>query len=141
MLNDEFTFNITGVKTANIDSTSNTVSSDDTSTGCTVVLKHGGKVIFKDLPYGTSYTVTEDPKDQYESTPDFKEYNSDNREVSDAKTEGSIDQATEKYVFTNENKQTIETGVSLDTLPYVLVLALAGAGLVLMIARKRRVQD
>lgn len=142
MLNDEFTFNISGLKIANIDESASTlVSKTDTETGCTVVLKHGGKVTFKDLPYGTSYAVTEQPKDQYNSTPAFYEYNSDNREVSGAKTEGSIDQATEKYVFTNENKQNIETGVSLDTLPYVLVLALAGAGLVLMIARKRRVED
>ena len=43
--------------------------------------------------------------------------------------------------FVNDKGLTPETGVSLDTLPYVLVLALAGAGLVMMIARKRRVQD
>lgn len=52
-----------------------------------------------------------------------------------------IDHATEDVLFTNDRTTEIPTGVSLDTLPYVLVLALAGAGLVLMIARKRRVED
>lgn len=141
MLNDEFTFNISGVKIANIDdNNSNVAYKNDTTDGCTVVLKHGGKVTFKDLPYGTMYTVTEVTNDNYESTKAFNEYNSDNAEVTST-TEGKIDQATERFVFTNKNKQVIETGVSLDTLPYVLVLALAGAGLVLMIARKRRVED
>lgn len=139
--NDEFTFNVTGLKEKDIDRDNSTiVSATDTANGVTVVMKHNGVVKFKNLPYGTTYTVSEDNKSGYTSSPDFTEVNKKNESVKD-KTEGTIDQTTEKYVFTNTNDGEIPTGVALDTLPYVLVLALAGAGLVLMIARKRRVED
>lgn len=106
----------------------------------TFEMQHGGSITFKDLPYGTSYTVTEEA-DGYTPTKAFVEKNKNGNPVENQTTEGTIDQATEEFTFSNDNQQPIETGVSLDTLPYVLVLALAGAGLVMMIARKRRVQD
>lgn len=139
--NDEFTFHVTGLKASNIDRNNSTiVSATDTETGVDVVLKHNGVVKFENLPYGTRYTVTEENKNGYTSEETFTEADKNNKSVTQT-TKGTIDQTTEKYVFTNTNSQDIATGVSLDTLPYVLVLALAGAGLVLMIARKRRVQD
>lgn len=139
--NDEFTFHVKGLKASNIDRNNSTiVSATDTETGVDVVLKHNGVVKFENLLYGTTYTVSEDNKSGYTSSPAFTEKDKNNTSV-ESTTEGTIDQTTEKYVFTNTNDGEIPTGVSLDTLPYVLVLALAGAGLVLMIARKRRVQD
>lgn len=103
-------------------------------------MQHDGYITFKDIPYGTSYTVTENA-DGYNSSKIVKQYFVGDTEDSNAKEDGKMDHAKEVVTFTNKNQQPIETGVSLDTLPYVLVLALAGAGLVLMIARKRRVQD
>ncbi|MDD7412194.1 MAG: DUF5979 domain-containing protein, partial [bacterium] len=103
-------------------------------------MQHDGYITFKDIPYGTSYTVTENA-DGYNSSEIVKQYFVGDTEDSNAKEDGKMDHAKEVVTFTNTNQQTIPTGVSLDTLPYVLVLALAGAGLVLMIARKRRVQD
>ena len=111
-------------------------------------MKHGESVTLKDIPYGAEYTVTETKRDDYKNvantlTEKLKGGTVDG--TTDTKEEntrtGKIDHTTEELVFTNTNQQEIPTGVSLDTLPYVLVLALAGAGLVLMIARKRRVQD
>ena len=103
-------------------------------------MQHDGYITFKDIPYGTSYTVTENA-DGYNSSKIVKQYFVGDTEDSNAKEDGKMDHAKEVVTFTNKNEQEIPTGVALDTLPYVLVLALAGAGLVLMIARKRRVQD
>ena len=103
-------------------------------------MQHDGYITFKDIPYGTSYTVTENA-DGYNSSKIVKQYFVGDTEDSNAKEDGKMDHVKEVVTFTNDNQQNIPTGVSLDTLPYVLVLALAGAGLVLMIARKRRVQD
>lgn len=113
--------------------------------GYTFRLQHGGQVTFKNIPYGTTCNVTEDA-DGYDSTKVVAQYfvkgNEYKLDESASTTDnGTMDHAKEVVTFTNENQQNIETGVSLDTLPYVLVLALAGAGLVMMIARKRRVQD
>ena len=88
------------------------------------------------------YTVTENSVDNYQTTKTVSQYYKGATDPDeDATDDGVMDHTTEKVAFKNDKNQTIETGVSLDTLPYVLVLALAGAGLVLMIARKRRVQD
>ena len=84
-------------------------------------------VKIKDLPQNVHYKVEE--TDSKGHTPKY------------TNEENTLTNADMDVVIENNNRITPETGVSLDTLPYVLVLALAGAGLVLMIARKRRVQD
>ena len=103
-------------------------------------MQHDGYITFKDIPYGTSYTVTE-KADGYNSSKTVEQYFVGDAKDSSATDDEKMDHVKEVVTFTNDNQQNIATGVSLDTLPYVLVLALAGAGLVLMIARKRRVQD
>lgn len=93
-----------------------------------ITMKDGESVTIANLPYKTSYSVDENTYGDYTTTtPD--------------NASGSIMNPTTTVEFVNDKGLTPETGVALDTLPYVLVLALAGAGLVLMIARKRRVED
>ena len=93
-----------------------------------ITMKDSESVTIANLPYKTSYSVVENTYGDY--TPNNPE-----------NANGSIMNPTTTVEFVNDKGLTPETGVSLDTLPYVLVLALAGAGLVLMIARKRRVED
>ena len=147
MKNDEFEFTITIDKSFESSEVGNKLKNKEGNT-YTATLKHGESVTLTGIPYGAKYTVTETAKSDYTEvantlTEKFKNGNVDGS--ADTKEEsartGVINHTTEELVFTNTNQQTIETGVSLDTLPYVLVLALAGAGLVLMIARKRRVED
>lgn len=117
----------------------------------TFTLKNGEEAVFTGIPYGTTYTVTEAEVEGYQSSYKFGEFNntitseydvsSESAVTGTSKSNEKMNNATEKIEFTNVSTAEIPTGVSLDTLPYVLVLALAGAGLVLMIARKRRVQD
>lgn len=146
MVNDKFVFTI------NIDKAF--VSSDFgdklINTGVNTykaTLKHGDSVTLTDIPYGASYTVTEAESGYSAMNTLTEKFFKDDTIDGVAKTNKSntrtdtLDHPTEELVFTNTNDHEIETGVALDTLPYVLVLALAGAGLVLMIARKRRVED
>ena len=146
MVNDEFKFTITIDKTFESSDLGNKLLNKGENT-YEATLKHGESVTLTEIPYGASYTVTETTKSGYAAkntlTEKFKDDAIDGS--ADTKEEstrtGVINHTTEELVFTNTNSQNIETGVALDTLPYVLVLALAGAGLVLMIARKRRVED
>lgn len=94
----------------------------------TVHLKHGETITIPDLPYGVSYTVTETADSKYTTT-------SEN-------TSGTISSAETTASFTNTRTGTIDMGVNLDNIPYVLaftvVVLAAGAALFF---RKNRKQD
>ena len=94
----------------------------------TFTVSDGETVTIAGLPQNVTYYVEEVGNEQH--TPKYDDYRSGTLTNTDAST-----------TITNDKGIDIPTGVALDTLPYVLVLALAGAGLVLMIARKRRVED
>ena len=145
MVNDEFKFTITIDKAfESSDLGGKLINKGDNTYEAT--LKHGESVTLKDIPYGARYTVTETVSG-YSAKNTLTEKFNGGAIDGEAKTNESntrtdtLDHTTEELVFTNTNDHEIPTGVSLDTLPYVLVLALAGAGLVMMIARKRRVED
>ena len=133
---------ITGAATINADDwTSSTVGNVTTySKTVTVSLAHGETATFNNIPAGVEYTVVEQQKHAVadangsdSATGYTVTYTSDT---------GSIAaDTTSAAVVTNTKGTDLDTGVSLDSLPYLLMLAVAGAGLVLMIARKRRVQD
>lgn len=109
-------------------------------------LKHGGTVTIKNLPVGT-YTVTE-----LETADELKNYKTtwllDSGSDSDNKTENSTRTATvemksEKRTlnFTNECTLQPDLGVLLDTLPYIVILAVVAGGVALLMLRKRRKED
>lgn len=86
-------------------------------------LKHGETLSIANLPYGVSYTVTETEAEGYSTT---KEGDS-----------GSITAATQTAAFTNDRTTTVDTGITTDSLPYVLLLGIVAlAGAVLFIKRR-----
>ncbi len=86
-------------------------------------LKHGETLSIANLPYGVSYTVTETEAEGYSTT---KEGDS-----------GSITAATQTAAFTNDRTTTVDTGITTDSLPYVLLLGIVVlAGAVLFIKRR-----
>ncbi|NLW52836.1 MAG: hypothetical protein GXY87_05690 [Tissierellia bacterium] len=102
-----------------------TVSDPDDEGKVTITFKvtDGSTVTIANIPYDVSYEVTE---------------------ASGAYTEtmtndgvGDIDGATQTVDIENKLDTTIETGVNLDNLPYILVLALVGVGLISFTVRKR----
>ena len=105
------------------------VQSAGTGTECTFNLKHGDSITFIDLPIGATFTVTETSYSEsgYVTTIDGETGSS--KTVTLAETNSDI-------AFVNTKDVTIDTGIELDTLPFVILLAIAGSVLVLL-NRKR----
>lgn len=93
-------------------------------TSTTFKLKHGDTITIANLPYGVTYTVTETAAEGYttEKTGDTGKIN-------------AADQAAE---FTNTKAGEVDTGVVLNNMPYILVLAVLAVGVAVFIIRKRR---
>ena len=92
-------------------------------TETTFYLKHGETLSIANLPYDVSYTVTETAEEGYTTT---KEGDT-----------GKIGAASQTAAFTNERTTTVDTGITTDSLPYVLLLGIVAlAGAVLFIKRR-----
>lgn len=108
---------------------------------CTRVfkLKDSDLLTFADIPAGVSYTVEEDEKHLVGS--DGFDVNSDpdtDYTVTYSGETGTIAAAeTAEAAVENEKKTTVETGVLLDSMPYVLMLTAAAAGLITLLGKKR----
>ena len=89
----------------------------------TVYLKADDTLTIPNLPYGVAYTVEEDTPSDYTVTC-----------TGDA---GVIAAALQTAAFTNSKGGEPDTGISLDSLPYVPGLALAGVGAVALLCRRR----
>ena len=87
-------------------------------------LKHGETISIANLPYGVNYTVTETAVNGYTTT-----------KTGDT---GTINAADQTAAFTNDNNNSeIDTGVSMDSLPYILMLVVVGAAVVVIATRKK----
>ena len=118
---DEEVKSAINAKVAGTDATDFNVAWDDKGTYTyTFQLAHGQKASFANLPYGVSYTVTEAAADGYTTTK--------------AGDSGTINAAEHTAAFTNTKEGSIDTGVTTENLPYVLLIGfvvLAGAALLL----------
>jgi len=94
----------------------------------TFTLRHTDKIKFDNIPEGVAYVVEE------------TDYTGD---AYDAATyadsaEGSIAKANDNTVEITNNKTTeVDTGISVDSIPYVLMMVLALAGAAMLVARRR----
>lgn len=109
---------------AGVDATDFNIAWDDKGTYTyTFQLAHGQKASFANLPYGVTYTVTETADADYETT-----------KTGDS---GTIGAATQTAAFTNNKNGSIDTGVTTENLPYVLLIGFVVlAGAALLIKRK-----
>lgn len=98
----------------------------------TFKLKHGETLSIANLPYGVSYTVTETgakEKDGVLMNGDYK--------VTMTGNAGVIGSATTEAKFVNTKEGSIDTGVTTENLPYVLLIGFVVlAGAALLIKRK-----
>ena len=86
----------------------------------TFYLKDGDTINIANLPYGVTYSVTETAADGYTTTK--------------SGDTGSINAASQTAAFTNTKTGSIDTGVTTESLPYVVLMGfvvLAGAALLL----------
>ena len=104
----------------------------------TFSLANGESNELKNIPYGTEVTITENAYADYKTTYTIGE---------GAQTEGheatiTIGQDKETVTFTNHKEAIPDTGVLLDSLPYVLILACVIAiGVVAFVRKRRRGED
>ncbi len=91
----------------------------------TCELGNNESVRFSNLPAGVTYTVSEVAQN-YTSNAVY----SDDTHTISADDEDTVD-------FTNTLTNDIDTGISMDSLPYILMLAAAGIGMVVFFAKKR----
>jgi len=95
----------------------------------TLQLKHGQKITLENIPAGVTYSVseTEANQDGYTTT-----VGSETGTVA-AKVDSTVD-------YTNTKNIVIDTGISVDTLPYMMIMALALLGAALLVVRRRKEQ-
>ena len=107
----------------------------------TIKLKADETVTFSHIPEGVHYTVHEDTK---HTNPDELNLGDDkgyqvSGEVGNPR-EIMCDE-TSHVIITNTKTTGINTGISLDSLPYIIALAVVGVGAVLFLVRRRRRED
>lgn len=96
----------------------------------TITLKHGESVTFTNIPVGVTWEVAEadyttDDKGAY----DEADYSTQSADIA----KGEVGKCT----VTNNKDTEIDTGVALETLPYVMILAVSMIGVVVLALRKR----
>lgn len=117
--NDAATTSRTYTATANADGTYTVVFN----------LGDGDTATFSNIPVGTTYEISED-EDGY-----TKEHTTAADGTISANNETDVD------VWTNTLTSEIDTGITMDYMPYVLLLAVAAVGLVVMFTKKRMMRE
>ncbi len=99
-----------------------------TNNTATIQVKDGDTVTFTNVPEGVTWTVEE------------ASYTSEGYDAAVYSTESDTMTAGGKATctITNNKEVTVDTGISLDSLPYILLLVAVAAVVVVMIIRKRR---
>ncbi len=107
------------------------------TTMVTVKLIHGQDVTFNNIPAGVTYTVVEQAKHE---APDPNGSNSETgyTVTYEGETGTIAENVTAVAKVINTKGTTVNTGVVLDSLPYVLLIAVAVVAVVLFTVRKRR---
>lgn len=91
-------------------------------------LKDGETLSFTNVPYGVTYTVVEENKD----------YTTTVNGTANVEVTGTIEHETTTAAYVNTKNGEVDTGVVLNNMPYILVLAVLAAGVAVFIIRKRR---
>lgn len=143
--NKAFTFTITKADgtAANITETNIEISEADRAKvewkgNGQFTLKDGASIIFKNLPSG-QYKVVEDnySGEKYETSYVVDSGTPENRREASV----TIGTDAKTIAFTNNCTLQPDLGVLLDTLPYIVILAVVAGGVALLMLRKHRKED
>ena len=94
----------------------------------TFYLKDGETINLGNIPYGVTYAVTEVDLEDYEET------------ITD-NDGGKIDAATQTVNVVNNKGGTVDTGITMDSMPYILLLAVVFMGLFVFFSKKRMMRE
>lgn len=111
----------------------------------TIELKHNETMNFMNIPYGVTYTVEEH---DYSSEGYQDEKYTVNDETLSTLVDDAIvytgkvdkeemDQEIEKVEIENCKEGEVDTGINLDSMPYIILLAVAAMGIFTVVAKKR----
>lgn len=151
--NKTFTFQLKDAKgnAVAIDSTDDTAISTTgnatwTGTDGKFTLKHGDTITFNKLPVGTYYVYELDEEGalkHYQTTwtGADTEQTTPIEGSNERKATVTIGTDAKTLAFTNHCTLFPDTGVLLDTLPYIVILAVVAGGVALLMLRKRRKED
>lgn len=114
-----------------------TISEDKTKITGTITVKHGDTITLSNIPVGTTVTVAEnDTKVNAPEGTDATKYTatySGNGAV--------VSSAAQTIAITNSRTSSIETGVTTDSMPYILLMAFVAILAVAFVAKKRSVKE
>ena len=105
----------------------------DNTAEVTISLHHGETVTFTNIPYGVTYDVVEDTKYTQEANGG---YDAATYAFSD-ETSKKIDSDSDTVTITNNKSVEVDTGITLDSLPFVLILAVCAGAVVLFVIKRR----
>jgi len=148
---DEFTVKVTFTATEDIKSDITYVDGTETKTitaammsdkteTVDITVKHGETVKFTNIPAGVSYTVVENDYTEGDKNNSLEGYDEAEYAFSDAEKKIAADDK-DTVGITNNKETTVDTGISLDNAPYMILMALvviAGAALIVKRASANR---
>ena len=106
-----------------------------------ITLKDSETVTFTNIPYGVTYSVVEDDyttTDKY----DAAKYSLNGASATTTPVSAEeLDAASESVVITNNKGADPDTGITLDSMPYVVMLVVVCAGLFVVLAKKRAARE
>lgn len=102
----------------------------NTAATATITIGHNETITFTNIPVGVSVAVVETAQDGYSDLNNYTAtYANDSFDV----TADTVEAAE----ITNTKNVEIPTGVSMDTVPYIVLLAAAVVGIVLVVVKRR----
>lgn len=101
-------------------------------TPATFYLKAGETITIENLPYGVNYTVTETDDAITAEEGEKPEYN-----VTYTNEKGVIESASVTATVTNNKTGNVDTGITTDNLPYIVLMGIVVLAGVAMIAKRR----
>lgn len=108
----------------------------------TIQVKHGDTVTFENIPYDVVYKVKEKDysREGYKTSYSFNTSNivfPESGVISGDVPEFKVNAETHTYGITNNKETTVDTGITLDSVPYIVMLAVAACGMVVFMTKKR----
>lgn len=95
-------------------------------------LKNGETITIANLPYGVTYTVQE---------ADYTEAGYEAEHVFSDATSKKIDSVRDTVTITNNKGVDVDTGITMDSLPFILILGVALVGVTGMLIKRRLSAD
>lgn len=103
-------------------------------------LYHGDVLTLSNLPYGTKLRITEAETDEYSTTVTVNVGGKETTSKTNV-TEITVGAESIAITYNNHFSTSIDTGVVLDTLPYVLILAVVAVGGFFFLRTRRKDED